>query len=184
MTFPFHFINIGPFNNTNNIQAKRQPFLSTMSHRNTAAGNAALASSAKNPDQQVDSKQPDKDLRDGFNLETSLSRTHPQSQNDGEKSQDNEKQSDEESFEEYVKHQSDFDYTGDENYLYNSDNGGTYRCHICRERVHAIDAFQTQPCGHHFCKECWRLWAENCKNLQGIVTYALCKDPVLHRDQA
>jgi hypothetical protein len=57
---------------------------------------------------------------DGFNLETSLSRTHPQNQNDGEKSQGNEKQSDEESFEEYVKHQSDFDYTGDEDYLYNS----------------------------------------------------------------
>jgi hypothetical protein len=65
-----------------------------MFHRNTAAGNAALAS-AKNSDQQVDPKQSDKDLMNGFNLEISLSRTHPQSQNDGEKSQNNGEQSDE-----------------------------------------------------------------------------------------
>jgi hypothetical protein len=170
-----------PTTSSQNFKENKQPLLSTMSHRSTAAGNAALAPSAKNLDQQVNSKQSDKDLIDYSNPASSLVQTHLQSQNDSE---DNKKQSDEEWFEEYVKHQTDFDYTGDEDYLYESNDGGTYKCHICRERVQAINAFQTQPCDHHFCNECWRLWAENCKNLGGIVTCAICRDPVFHRDQA
>jgi hypothetical protein len=139
-----------PTASSQNFKENHQPLLRTMSHHNTAAGNAALAPFGQDLDQQVDPKQSDKDLMDGFNLETPLSQTQSQSQNDGEKSQDNKNQSDEEWFEAYVNLQSDFDYTGDEDYLYDSNHGGTYYCHICRERVQVVNSFQTQPCGHHF----------------------------------
>ena len=85
-----------PTTYSQNFKEDNQRLLSTMSHRNTSSGDAALAPTAKNFDQQVDSKQSDKDHMSDSNLANSRSLAQLQSQNEvqDQKSQDNQKPSD------------------------------------------------------------------------------------------
>jgi len=50
-----------------------------------------------------------------------------------------------------------------------------HTCHICTEKVHRRGTFQTKPCAHLFCCQCWKLWDAFNRDARRVTTCPVCR---------